>query len=49
MKKAVLLLLLLAALGSNAAPELDCDGLNKTLPAKDLHKVGLHEPASDHI
>lgn len=48
MKHAVLLLML-AALGSNAAPDVDCDGLNKTLPAKDLHKVGLHPSGSDRI
>ena len=38
--KRAMLLLLLAAIGTNAAPE-DCDGLNKTLPTADLHKVSL--------
>ncbi|KAM6973899.1 saxitoxin and tetrodotoxin-binding protein 1-like [Tautogolabrus adspersus] len=36
--KQAMLLLLLAAVGTYAAPE-DCDGLNKTVPAKDLHKI----------
>uniref|UniRef100_A0A3Q3XAK9 Uncharacterized protein n=1 Tax=Mola mola TaxID=94237 RepID=A0A3Q3XAK9_MOLML len=41
-KRAALLLLLLAAvaaLGSEAAPGPDCDGLNKTLPAARLHDI----------
>uniref|UniRef100_A0A3Q3XBB2 Apolipoprotein M n=1 Tax=Mola mola TaxID=94237 RepID=A0A3Q3XBB2_MOLML len=43
-KRAALLLLLLAAvaaLGSEAAPGPDCDGLNKTLPAARLHDVSI--------
>ncbi|KAI3359018.1 hypothetical protein L3Q82_015401, partial [Scortum barcoo] len=39
-KRAMLPMLLLAAIGANAAPgPEDCDGLNKTLPATDLHKI----------
>ncbi|XP_060889557.1 saxitoxin and tetrodotoxin-binding protein 1-like [Labrus mixtus] len=37
-KTMLLLLLLVAAVGTYAAPE-NCDGLNKTVPAKDLHKI----------
>nr|XP_020484129.1 saxitoxin and tetrodotoxin-binding protein 1-like isoform X2 [Labrus bergylta] len=36
--KKTMLLLLVAAVGTYAALE-DCDGLNKTVPAKDLHKI----------
>lgn len=40
--KRVMLLLLLAAIGTNAAPGPEnCDGLNITLPRKDLDKVSL--------
>ncbi|XP_023252717.1 saxitoxin and tetrodotoxin-binding protein 1-like [Seriola lalandi dorsalis] len=38
--KQTVLLLLLAAIGCNAAPAADeCEGLHKTLPAKDLHTI----------
>lgn len=37
--KPVVMLLMLAALGTDATPGPDCDGLNKTLPAEHMDKV----------
>lgn len=39
--KRAVLLLMLAALGTEAAPGPDCDGLNRTLGKDDLHAVSL--------
>lgn len=39
--KRVVLLLMLVALGTEAAPGPDCDGLNRTLGKDDLHTVSL--------